>query len=73
MQGIYRLLPYETSGAAAAQLSLGANPQHVAGSLLAELQDQLTLKRQSVFSWLRTDDAEQSEPVSAWLAHETVD
>ncbi len=68
-----RVVPYKTSWAAAAQMTLAAHLQHVDGSLLAELQDQLTLKRRNVFSWVRTDDLEQTEPVSAWLANETAD
>jgi hypothetical protein len=47
-----RVVPYESSWAAAAQMTLAANLQHVDGGLLGELQDQLTLKRRSVFSWV---------------------
>lgn len=68
-----RVVPYETSWAAAAQMTLAANLQYVDGALLGELQDQLTLKRQNVFSWLRADDVEQTDPVSAWLAQETAE
>ena len=42
-----RVVPYETSWAAAAQMTLAENLQHVEGALLGELQDQPTLKRKT--------------------------
>ena len=68
-----RVVPYETSWAAAAQMTLAENLQHVDGALLGELQDQLTLKRKNVFSWVRTEDVDQTEPASAWLAQEAAE
>jgi hypothetical protein len=68
-----RIIPYQKTWAAAAQMSLASYLSNVEGSLLAELQDQMTLKRTRVFSWVRTADLEKTENASAWLKHELTD
>jgi hypothetical protein len=68
-----RIIPYQKTWAAAALMSLASYLSNVEGTLLAELQDQLTLKRSGVFSWVRTADLEKTENASAWLTHELTD
>ena len=68
-----RIIPYQKTWATAAQMSLASNLSTVEGGLLAELQDQLTLKRSGVFSWIRSADLEKTENASAWLTHELKD
>lgn len=65
--------PYQTAWAAAAQNSLAVHLQHVDAALLGDFLDKLTLKRQGVFSWVKTLADEPMEPESDWLEEETED
>jgi hypothetical protein len=54
-------------------MSMAATLTDADANLLADLQDQLTLKRKHGFSWIRTADVEETESNSTWLKHDPGD